>query len=297
MAIPMIETGYKPEFGLGAVYQGFNAANADQSAMLDQIRDYLAANKSFNEQPYDLAAKQYEGALADAKRTDADYIPWQLKGQIGQMKTQDASGERAQLLQPFLVKSEQAKLQNEQTQNELEGQMQNLLQTSQDQSVPEAQRIAALERHMVLADQLKNTPKFLGQKELLDDKLQMQLAIAELNRQKQEAGKRSASETAWVNYQKSSPEVRLGISKSAIETGVNPFTREPLTEQEKAMWKLQYSQDVQTLNAKAQSSLAGKPNVGAMTQGKVPTFQVPDFGSSQGTGGQTSSGVKFKVVQ
>ena len=54
MALPMIETGYKPEFGLGAVYQGFNAANADMSAEEELVKQFLANQRERQMQPLDI---------------------------------------------------------------------------------------------------------------------------------------------------------------------------------------------------------------------------------------------------
>lgn len=54
MALPMIETGYKPEFGLGAVYQGFNAANADMSAEEELVKQFLANQREQQMQPLDM---------------------------------------------------------------------------------------------------------------------------------------------------------------------------------------------------------------------------------------------------
>ena len=58
MPLPMIETGYKPEFGLGAVYQGFNAANADNSAELEIIKQFLANQREQQMQPLDVKKAQ-----------------------------------------------------------------------------------------------------------------------------------------------------------------------------------------------------------------------------------------------
>ena len=67
MALPMIETGYKPEFGLGAVYQGFNAANADNSAELEIIKQFLANQREQAMQPLDITKAQLtnEGMASD----------------------------------------------------------------------------------------------------------------------------------------------------------------------------------------------------------------------------------------
>lgn len=100
MALPMIETGYKPEFGLGAVYQGFNAGNADMSAQEELIKQFLANQRERQMQPMDVDIKQYDADLANAKRNDPNFIPWQLAGQSGQMMSQDAAGRLKQALLP-----------------------------------------------------------------------------------------------------------------------------------------------------------------------------------------------------
>ena len=58
MALPTIDTGYKPEFGLGAVYQGFNAANAEQGAELELIKQFLANQREQSMQPLDITKAQ-----------------------------------------------------------------------------------------------------------------------------------------------------------------------------------------------------------------------------------------------
>ena len=49
-----IDTGYKPEFGLGALYQGMNAANADMSAQEEILRQFLANQREQQMQPLDI---------------------------------------------------------------------------------------------------------------------------------------------------------------------------------------------------------------------------------------------------
>ena len=51
MGIENISTGYKPEFALGALYHGFNAANADEASQLELIKNYLANQKAQMELP------------------------------------------------------------------------------------------------------------------------------------------------------------------------------------------------------------------------------------------------------
>lgn len=94
MALPTIDTGYKPEFGLGAVYQGFNAANAEQGAELELIKQFLANQREQSMQPMDVNIKQTESDYATMKRA-ADYMDAAKRGYIGQMNSQDAAGRKA----------------------------------------------------------------------------------------------------------------------------------------------------------------------------------------------------------
>lgn len=98
MSIPMIETGYKPQFSLGALYQGFNAGSADNAAQLANLAKEWELQKSRAEDPYKVLSSMYQGNLDNAKMQDPNYIPWQLAGQVGQMQTQEAAGRKAQAL-------------------------------------------------------------------------------------------------------------------------------------------------------------------------------------------------------
>lgn len=95
MALNEISTGYKPEFALGGLYQGINAANAQSQNNEELARMFLANQREQQMQPMDVNIKRYDEALANAKRKSPDYIPAQLSGQIGQMQTQEAAGKTA----------------------------------------------------------------------------------------------------------------------------------------------------------------------------------------------------------
>ena len=64
MAFSQIETDYKPNFGLGAYYQGINAANAKQLSEEEILKAFLNNQKEQNEQPLDLMIKQWQAAHA-----------------------------------------------------------------------------------------------------------------------------------------------------------------------------------------------------------------------------------------
>jgi len=92
MPVQDINTGYKPEFGLGALYSGWNAGTRMRSNEEEILQQLLANRQKQQEMPHDLDIKRYEGALANAKRLSPDYIPEALRGYIGQMQSQQAAG-------------------------------------------------------------------------------------------------------------------------------------------------------------------------------------------------------------
>ena len=83
MAINQIETGYKPEFGLGAMWAGENAANAEMANQLDFIKQFLANQREQQMQPLDVGVRQWEAAAAQDKMDDPLFRQMVLKGGIG----------------------------------------------------------------------------------------------------------------------------------------------------------------------------------------------------------------------
>lgn len=95
MAFNPIETDYRPNFGLGAYYQGINAANAKQLTEEDILKAFLANQKEQNEQPLDLMVKQWQATHAQDQINSPEYRQAMLDGYIGQMKSQIAAGRKA----------------------------------------------------------------------------------------------------------------------------------------------------------------------------------------------------------
>ena len=102
-----INTGYTPEFGLGAFFAGQNAANTQAANEEELARLFLANQRELSMQPLDVQRKQlevpgleYDAALARAKRSDPNYIPKVLQGYIGQMDSQIAAGRGAMATEP-----------------------------------------------------------------------------------------------------------------------------------------------------------------------------------------------------
>lgn len=134
MALPMIETGYKPEFGLGAVYQGFNAANADNSAELEIIKQFLANQREQQMQPLDVNIKQTESNRATIARSPEMLDAYQ-RGYIGQNNSQDAAGKKALATLNGDIALTNATNKNKLTHEELLNRL-NTLKKSTIESVP-----------------------------------------------------------------------------------------------------------------------------------------------------------------
>lgn len=89
-----ISTGYQPEFGLGALYQGFNAANADRLNEEEVLKHFLQNQKDIREAPLNQIIKQWEAKQAEGKMGDPEYLAKMIEGYKGQMNSQIAAGNK-----------------------------------------------------------------------------------------------------------------------------------------------------------------------------------------------------------
>jgi hypothetical protein len=111
-----IDTGYKPEFGLGAYFAGQNAANTEDLNQEELIKNFLANQKAREMDPLDITRRQqenqiglYEQATADAKRNDPEYIKNLISGTIGQFKSQATAARIGEATESNKTKSENSK--------------------------------------------------------------------------------------------------------------------------------------------------------------------------------------------
>ena len=188
-----IETGYKPEFGLGAWFAGQNAANTEAANEEELIKSFLANQRERQMQPIDVEKAQlgldparYESQLAQAKSSNPNYIQEQLRGQIGQMQTQAAAGEKAKTLLPFAIKAEQGTLENTAEDNSLMQQFKQidgLIRQGGDvdpssgllvKFSPQQQQ-AAVQHRDSLMKSMMSTPKFAQDTALADSKYEAAL--------------------------------------------------------------------------------------------------------------------------
>lgn len=158
------------------MFSGMDQANKEDKALQELQGLFLGNQREMAMQPLDIQRKQYDNqvaqlqaAEADAKRTSPTYIPWMLKGYEGQMKMQDANGEKAQALLPMQIKSDKAELANK----ELET---NLL--TKFRQLQQAGDLAGADS---LMKQLMQTPKYAQDVGLEGVKSANALALANAN--------------------------------------------------------------------------------------------------------------------
>jgi len=183
MAFPMIDTGYKPEFALGALYQGMNAANSDEMAQQEILDRVLSNFKKQQDAPLDYTIKQAEAE--DAKtRMLPSYQDAKLRGYIGQNDTQEASGKFAQALLPFKINAEKAKnrlSESNDTRDFNLSSFQKILTEGVDSDgnplAPEVKK-QLFKKYVDDATMAYQTPEYLGKKAMQDDRIEGMIQAA-----------------------------------------------------------------------------------------------------------------------
>ena len=111
-----------------------------------------------------------------------------------------------------------------------------------------------------------------------------------------------ASVAVWSQkFSAMNPATRLGVTWSALESGLHPFTGEQLTDEERKVFQAYHDQDQATVDAGNQSRAGGAQGVApsvdktgkVVIQDRAPVSAAPK-GVTEGT---TKSGAKFKVIQ
>lgn len=194
MPISQIDTGYKPEFGLGALYQGFNAANSDQASELELIKQFLANQREQQMQPIDVSQAQ-QNLTAGQYKTTPEYQTGMRDTISGQGMSNLAAGQTAAGLQPFKQRAEQLQLEN------AFGQQQNLAKIQEiDNALNDTEatfqpgvRDKLLAARTSLINRFKETPEFAQKRELKETGTDSAEYIAEL---RAAAARRAAEDKA-----------------------------------------------------------------------------------------------------
>lgn len=175
-----IETGYKPEFGLGAVYAGENAANNEVGAQLELIKQFLANQHSQVQNPLDERRMQQQINMDQYKEVP-EYGELMTRIQRGQADLQETAGDKAKALLPFIINSEMNKNKAEAGQASMLDRFYNASNRQYDQGLPVDQRIASAEERNALQNTIGETPELYGKRSLQDDELAIRYKIAQLN--------------------------------------------------------------------------------------------------------------------
>lgn len=166
MAISQIETGYKPEFALGAMYQGENAANADMNNKLEFIKQYLANQHAQVQNPLDEQTTA-QNLLINAFKTDPRYQQGMTDVAEGQGLTTLTAGQNAQVLQKFKQAAEEADLKQQASKSRLFGNMFSGLEKQYNPELQDNERAAAGQNAWATADTLSRIdPKVMADERL-----------------------------------------------------------------------------------------------------------------------------------
>lgn len=274
MAINQIETGYKPEFGLGAMWAGENAANAEMANQLDFIKQFLANQREQQMQPIDVSQAQ-QNLTAGQYKTTPEYQTGMRDTISGQGMSNLAAGQTAAGLQPFKQKAEIAQSKEAFNLSDLTNQIYQLDQQISTEPNPLTRMAMSKERDRV-AKALMSNPAFLGKQLLQRENNEADLEKARIMAE----ARKITPKNSWAEFGKQSPEKRLATAQAAIVSNKNPWTQEPLTEEEKMIFSQYYVQDRNTVNAANQAKVGGKVDISGVTKGEVPTYPIPDVGSS-----------------
>jgi len=192
-----IDTGYRPDGALGALYAGQNAANAQSMNDEELAKLFLANQQSMQMNPLDVIGKQqqnqvgaYDAALAQAKQSSPSYIPMALAGQEGQMQSQMTAADSGKALAPFKVAAEQSGLETEKNKQGVLWTLQDLdKQLAAGGGIDESgnvtpfnpmQKMFMQNKRAELTNQLQTTPEWTGKKDINDADNATKLAIAQL---------------------------------------------------------------------------------------------------------------------
>jgi len=234
MAFTPMDTGYKPEFALGAWVAGENAANQRALAQEELIKNYLANQRETSIQPLDKSIKETEAARAEMGRSSPMLDAYQ-RGYVGQADSQQVAGNVAKALEPFKVNAEKQALENEANKQGILFTIQDIdkkLSTggsTDDQGllVPFSpqQKVFMQKKRTELVDSLKSTPEFAQKKELSDDKLASALEIAQLKalhaqqiaeaRKAQDKAENESQMLAWAHRTATNPNAPAELKTQA----------------------------------------------------------------------------------
>lgn len=276
---------------LQSMFSGMDQANKEDKALQELQGLFLGNQREMAMQPLDIQRKQYDNkvaqlqaAEANAKRNSPTYIPWMLKGYEGQMKTQNAAGEKAQILLPFQTAADRTKLVDEEQTANLLSQFKEAQQLRmQGGDIDEQgvlhkfspQQAQAIDQRIEgLKGILSNTPQQANAIELLNLKnnaiLEKQQRDAALRERLAELKAQADIDKANAKAQKELSDKQLYARAVQIVTGMVPSTPQQMQAAQAAL--LQMQADAVERNAAMNTPTI---DLGAASGGSVPMTTPP----------------------
>lgn len=301
-----ISTGYKPEWGLGAVYQGINAADSEALNQEELIKSFLANQRETQMQPLDVQVRGLEAAQAGVQNTPDMLKRFAQSKQAGYDKAQ-RENELGALMQPFL--KEKAPLEGKaQVDQALQNSNLLELQKTIDSGVDRNGQPISPQDMQVLNQEYQKQIALRGQTPELFGKLAVEDKKGQWDLEKQRLANKAALRAAQIRasgmggldklkqtWIKLAPKVRMGQIQGALATNINPLTNEQLTDTERMFFEQQYIQDKNIVNAEINARGAGNVTIQNGKLVPVDPIDVTSSKRSQITSGTTKSGNTFKV--
>lgn len=305
----MIETGYKPEGALGALYQGMNAGAAEQEQRNQMLQTYLANLKSEQDMamsqakaPNEMDVSNLAGGKARALMPFVDRL---AAGEAGQADVNTAAGRKAlgtvdTDIQAGNVKN-QSDIFNKKTADFLRGADMfmgaggNPFAMSASGMPPELiQQYSQLQKEGKLGsvvDQMKKqlTDSVEQRQKIQTEDVKGKWDIAKTNaatagqksleQMRIDAGKyaKANSDKITVFTTKVKPEVQLAQINASLVNNKDPITGEPLDEAGKNFWTM-YGQSLGAsaeLKVKPQEGTINVPQVSGLPALQTPQAIVP----------------------
>jgi hypothetical protein len=221
-----ITTGYTPEFALGALYQGFNAANADSLGEEELLKAFLANQREQQSQPLDQTIKTWEAAHAQDKLSNPEYRQKMLEGYIGQMNSQIAAGKKAMETNDSDIEATNQENKNKQIYGNLLERFRNEQMSPYQEPTPILRQDIKKSGNPInkLQNVLVNTPEHLQKLDLYNNLNQGRLDVAEVRNQ-------GLGEAAKIKAQQitKDPNLQQVLAKAfLISSGTIPATDEQI---------------------------------------------------------------------
>ena len=247
----------------GAYMRGF-----ENQGLSDQFRQQAM---EANQQGIQKTQQEYaQNELMNPLRVE------QMKGtNVGQANTNIKTGlenERAQANQGALMSEDLRAHALKMTDDEFKKADQHIESLLRSPNPQEQQLGLKLQSTLpaMLAEKRKNDQAMALQKEQSRSHLggaQIQAnAMLQAERERIAAGKyvkvpKNDVQSMYVKFNSMPPATRLGVTWMALQSGTNPFTQQPLTEQEQQQFQAIHDQDQATVDATNQSRAAGSAGI------------------------------------